>query len=74
MIVDNYSLFVGLNKNYCCYSLFQLHNHFDFGMVERIKMQFDEVNASRTGMITYEEFGLFLDSVLDDAVSGYCRC
>jgi hypothetical protein len=67
--------FDSFNKPMCVCSLLivadlllQLHNHFDFGMVERIKMQFDEVNGSRTGMISADEFNLFLDSVLDSEV------
>eukprot|EP00602_Paraphysomonas_sp_CaronLab_P008684 CAMPEP_0185036284 /NCGR_PEP_ID=MMETSP1103-20130426/29047_1 /TAXON_ID=36769 /ORGANISM="Paraphysomonas bandaiensis, Strain Caron Lab Isolate" /LENGTH=531 /DNA_ID=CAMNT_0027573779 /DNA_START=243 /DNA_END=1838 /DNA_ORIENTATION=+ len=41
----------------------KLHNTFDFGMVERIKLQFEEINRSRTGNIDESEFYTFLDAV-----------
>ena len=37
-------------------------------MVERIKQQFDTVNVSRSGSISPEEFGLFLDATLETEV------
>lgn len=39
---------------------FDIHNHFDFGMVERIRAQFDDINSSHSGSISPEEFDMFL--------------
>ena len=47
----------------------QVHTHFDFGMVERIRMQFDVVNVSKSGLVSLEELNMFLVAV--DAVTAH---
>ena len=43
--------------------MMKVYQLFDFGMVERIRVQFDEVNVSKTGVIDAEEFDMFLVAV-----------
>lgn len=43
----------------CC----QVSKDFDFGMVERIRAQFDVVNVSQTGTLSPEQFDMFLVAV-----------
>jgi hypothetical protein len=44
----------------------QVHELFNYGMIERFKLQFLEVNTSRSGRITDQEFNLFLQTLQID--------
>jgi hypothetical protein len=46
-----------------CQHICQVHNHLDYGMVERIRAQFDEINVSKSGVLSPEEFDMFLIAV-----------
>mmetsp|Transcript_6039 Transcript_6039/g.11518 ORF Transcript_6039/g.11518 Transcript_6039/m.11518 type:complete len:610 (+) Transcript_6039:55-1884(+) len=42
---------------------YDVHECFDFGMVERIRAQFDEINVAKNGTLSMEELDMFLIAV-----------